>query len=296
MENRRICSGLSGLCLLFASTVASAHELWLDSEKFQYEIGDKVEVSLINGTKFDGVKLPYFTRRVSELYYSIDTRVEATSRLGDLPAFQQMIDTAGLARFVYVSKIDNITYRGLKKFTAFVEEKDARVPGFGDRLYEFVTPLFADAEEDFQRIIRSACLLQDVSWRAHPDFRANLCFETATRSNLGGLKHWERVFLGVSLLHRYRNKRKGSPYSDLFPLLSDTQIEQAEILGKAMRIGAMLWVKDNKKRAALNWNETTRELVLELSQKNADLFGEVCAARLGSLASTLNASSRLLLV
>ena len=104
------------------------------------------------------------------------------------------------------------------------------------------------------------------------------------------------MFLGVSLVHRYRNKREGSSYSDLFPLLSDTQIEQAEILGKAMRIGAMLWVKDNKKRPALNWNETTRELVLELSQKNAHLFGEVCAARLGSLASTLNASSRLLLV
>ena len=30
--------------------------------------------------------------------------------------------------------------------------KDARVPGFGDRLY--VHPLFADAEEDFQRLIR----------------------------------------------------------------------------------------------------------------------------------------------
>ncbi|MGB0252119.1 MAG: hypothetical protein ACPGAG_09250, partial [Paracoccaceae bacterium] len=70
MENRRICSLLFGLCLLLASTVASAHELWLDSEKFQYEIGDKVEVSLINGTQFDGVNLPYFTRRVSELYYS----------------------------------------------------------------------------------------------------------------------------------------------------------------------------------------------------------------------------------
>ena len=125
MENRRICSGLSGLCLLLASTVASAHELWLDSEKFQYEIGDEVEISLINGTKFDGVNLPYFTRRVSELYYSINTRVDATSRLGDLPAFQQVIDTAGLARFVYVSKIDNISYRSLKKFTAFVEEKDA---------------------------------------------------------------------------------------------------------------------------------------------------------------------------
>jgi exopolyphosphatase/guanosine-5'-triphosphate,3'-diphosphate pyrophosphatase len=178
----------------------------------------------------------------------------------------------------------------------FVEDKDARVPGFGDRLYDFVMPLFGTAEDDFKRIIRAACLLHDVSWRAHPDFRANLGFETATRSNLGGLKHWERVFLGVSLLHRYRNKRTGSPYSKLFPLLDDTQMEQAEILGKAMRIGAMLWVKDNKKRAALNWNDTTRELVLELSQKNADLFGEVCAARLESLASALNANARLLLV
>jgi cobalt/nickel transport protein len=107
------------------STVTSAHELWLDSENFQYENGDKVEISLMNGTNFDGVNLPYFTRRVSDLYYSINTRVNATSRLGDLPAFQQVIDTPGLARFVYVSKIDNITYRGLKKFTAFVEEKDA---------------------------------------------------------------------------------------------------------------------------------------------------------------------------
>ena len=89
MENRRICSGLSGLCFLLASTVGSAHELWLDSEKFQYEIGDKVKMSLINGTKFDGVNLPYFTRRVSELYYLIDTRVDATSRLGICPPFNR---------------------------------------------------------------------------------------------------------------------------------------------------------------------------------------------------------------
>ena len=71
-----MCSGLSGLCFFLASTVASAHELWLDSEKFQYEIGDKVEVSLINGTKFDGVNLPYFTRRVSCLLYTSDAADE----------------------------------------------------------------------------------------------------------------------------------------------------------------------------------------------------------------------------
>jgi hypothetical protein len=126
MLNKRIGLGLSGLLLLFTSTIASAHEFWLDTDRFQYEIGEKVKVSLVNGTKFDGVNLPYFTRRVSDLYYSIDGRIDATSRLGDLPAFQQVIDTPGLARFVYISKIDNITYRGLEKFTAFVAEKDSK--------------------------------------------------------------------------------------------------------------------------------------------------------------------------
>lgn len=122
---RRIMFSLSSLCLFFAPSINDAHELWLDSVKFQYDIGDKVEISLINGTSFDGVNLPYYTRRVLELYYVIEGRVDATSRLGDLPAFQQVIEQEGLAKFVYLSKMDKITYRGLKKFTDFVVEKDA---------------------------------------------------------------------------------------------------------------------------------------------------------------------------
>jgi exopolyphosphatase/guanosine-5'-triphosphate,3'-diphosphate pyrophosphatase len=56
--------------------------------------------------------------------------------------------------------------------------------------------------EDRKRLIKAACLLHDVSWRAHPDYRAEVCFDNATRANLGGLKHAERVFLGLALLHR----------------------------------------------------------------------------------------------
>ena len=177
----------------------------------------------------------------------------------------------------------------------FVEEKDARVPGFGDRLYEFVTP-FRRCGRGFPTP-HSGCLSITRCQLARPSrfsrksvFRNRDAFESGWIKTLG-----TRVFGRFATAPLSQQTRRIA-YSDLFPLLSDTQIEQAEILGKAMRIGAMLWVKDNKKRAALSWNEVARELVLELSQKNADLFGEVCAARLGSLASTLNASSKLLLV
>jgi len=94
----------------------------------------------------------------------------------------------------------------------FAESKDARLPGFGRLLYHFVIPLFPRAGWQRKRIIRAACHLHDVSWRAHPDYRAEVTFDNATRANLGGLKHQERVFLGTALLTRYSNKKSGTRF------------------------------------------------------------------------------------
>ena len=172
---------------------------------------------------------------------------------------------------------------------AFSETKDSRVPGFGLRLFDFVKPLFPGADRELERLIKAACHLHDVSWRAHPDYRAEICFDNATRANLGGLKHSERVFLGLSLMHRYRNKRKGARFNNLFTLLSEGQTQQAEVLGKAMRLGAMMWIAGDEKRARLHWQEDRRLLRLSLPPDAAPLYGEVAKARLSSLAASLKA-------
>ena len=101
----------------------------------------------------------------------------------------------------------------------FVDSKDARLPGFGRILYEFVRPLFPRANWQRKRIIKAACLLHDVSWRAHPDYRAEVTFDNATRANLGGLKHYERVFLGLALMNRYTSKTANSRFEPLFASL-----------------------------------------------------------------------------
>jgi exopolyphosphatase/guanosine-5'-triphosphate,3'-diphosphate pyrophosphatase len=126
----------------------------------------------------------------------------------------------------------------------FAEAKDARLPGFGRVLYRFVSPLFSRASDRRRRLIRAGCLLHDVSWRAHPDYRAEICFDNATRANLGGLTHSERVFLGLALLHRYRNNRAGTPFEALAPLLGEGDTRDAEVVGKAMRFGAMFSAQD----------------------------------------------------
>ncbi|MFK7941052.1 MAG: Ppx/GppA family phosphatase [Roseovarius sp.] len=171
----------------------------------------------------------------------------------------------------------------------FAEAKDARVPGFGKVLYSFIMPLFKSAKPERQRMIKAACLLHDVSWRAHPDYRAEVCFDNATRANLGGLKHSERVFLGLALLHRYTNNRAGTRFEGMDSLISEKDQHQAEILGKAMRFGAMLWLDENEAPGKLRWFPKKQVLELRLTKGATPLYGEVAEARLQSLASTLEA-------
>lgn len=171
----------------------------------------------------------------------------------------------------------------------FSEAKDARVPGFGDVLYDFVHPIFKSRPDSWLRIIHAACLLHDVSWRAHPDYRAEACFDNATRANLGGLKHAERVFLGLALLHRYKNKRDGNRFENLAKLLPEEDLYAAEILGKAMRFGAMMLVQSDTQPGKFKWYPRKKLLEFYLADEAQPLFGEVATARLKSLANSLGA-------
>ncbi|MGR3482961.1 Ppx/GppA family phosphatase [Salipiger marinus] len=172
----------------------------------------------------------------------------------------------------------------------FAEAKDARLPGFGKKLYRFVLPLFPGASDARLRIVRAACLLHDVSWRAHPDYRAETCFDNATRANLGGLDHGERIYLGLALLHRYRNKREGTRFEDFLDLLPLEDQQEAEMLGKAMRFGSMLWMSDAASEGAtLDWDPEAGLLRLHLTAEAAPLYGEVAEARFNALARAIGA-------
>ena len=167
------------------------------------------------------------------------------------------------------------------------EEQNARVSGFGLKLFKFLRPLFQKCSDKKNRLIESACLLHDVNWRAHPDYRAEVCFDNATRANLGGLSHKERIFLGVSLLHRYKNSRLDTQHEKVLGLLTIEELKEAEILGKAMRFGAMFSTMDADIPAKLHWDLEKRIIRLTLSPKSRGLYGEVVQARFLSLAKSM---------
>ncbi len=173
-----------------------------------------------------------------------------------------------------------------------MEAASARFPGFGDALYRWIRPLYAEAPRSEKRLIRAACLMHDVHWRAHPDYRAEVCFESVTRANLGGITHPERVFLGFALLGRYRAASKVALAENALSLLSEEEVRKATILGRAMRLGAMMsgGVKELLDKSRLSSEGGT--VVLNLSEQARAHAAEVVEKRLASLAEALSQSYR----
>ncbi|MCF3974061.1 Ppx/GppA family phosphatase [Paracoccus sp. EGI L200073] len=167
----------------------------------------------------------------------------------------------------------------------FSERQLARIPGFGKKLYQFILPIFDGARPERDRLIHAACLLHDTTWRTHPDYRAEACFDNVTRANMAALSHSERVYLGLALLHRYKNNRSNSPMAPVFELLGADEIQSAEILGKAMRFGAMFAIDDPSDAGALRLRNG--KLELRLTKMGRSLMGEVAHARFRSLCGSM---------
>lgn len=174
----------------------------------------------------------------------------------------------------------------------YSELSSARLPGFGDKLFNFVKPLFKSQPDTCRRLIKAACLLHDVTWRAHPDYRAQISFDNATRANLGGIDHRGRIFLALSLFHRYRSQL-GDPPGNYVRLLDRQATQQAAILGKAMRFGAMFSATSADKIGRLKFRAKKHVLTLILPKAFEDIYGEVVEARFEALARAMDCEPKL---
>ncbi|MCY4260691.1 MAG: exopolyphosphatase, partial [Rhodobacteraceae bacterium] len=168
----------------------------------------------------------------------------------------------------------------------------SRIPGYGSVLFTFIKPLFRSCSGDRKRLIRAACILHDVSWRAHPDYRAVSCFDFATRASLGGIDHSGRVFLAFALYNRYKNSDLPAYARGMLKLLTSQEKEQAAMIGKAIRFAAMLTVGSPDSLGSLRFKPRKGELILELPQSLEYILGEVAMERFHALAAAMSCKPR----
>lgn len=175
----------------------------------------------------------------------------------------------------------------------YLETRRARFPGFGSALFNWLSDVLEIEDPRLERLTQAACYLHDVNWRSHPEYRAQLGFDTLISAAIGGIDHRGRVFVGLALHHRYRSSGTGKLPRAMIDLLTPDEVALAERLGRAMRLGAMVSgsAPGGLDMAPLTVGDDT--LTLTLTAGMRELAGEVVAKRLAALARSLGLAHRL---
>lgn len=168
-----------------------------------------------------------------------------------------------------------------------MEARHSRCPGFAKELFEWMRPVLTGLTPDRLRLAEAVCYLHDVNWRAHPDFRTTASFGTVSRANLGGVGHRGRLFLGAALTHRYKGSLQEAEAAAV-ELMSDDGRKEAEIVGRAARLGAMVSGSAPGTLAHCPLTIEDGQLILTFSPIVADLAGERVKRRLDALASAMD--------
>ena len=153
----------------------------------------------------------------------------------------------------------------------------------GETLDRWIAPV-CDGGPDAARLRLAACLLSDIAWAAHPDFRAERGIDMALHGNWVAIDAPGRVMLAQALFCAFGGGRD-LPYPAITALCTAEELERATLWGYAIRLGQRLsgGVAIGLERSRLS----RRDGVLRLRLKDEALRGEAVERRLRTLANAL---------
>jgi exopolyphosphatase / guanosine-5'-triphosphate,3'-diphosphate pyrophosphatase len=173
----------------------------------------------------------------------------------------------------------------------------ARSPEHELELCDWTDQIFGDGglkESDAERRLRyAACLLADIGWRAHPDYRAERSLGMISQAAFVGIDHPGRVFLALTVFFRYEGQDSGD---GLTRLLDDDAIARAHLLSNIFRLAYILSaaMPGMLPKIGLRLGDG-KTLVLTLPRKLADLMGERVEKRLGGLAAEIGRTPKIVI-
>ncbi|AWK86915.1 Ppx/GppA family phosphatase [Azospirillum thermophilum] len=155
-------------------------------------------------------------------------------------------------------------------------------------LMAWTTGLFAGEDEAAMRLRHAACLLSDVGWAEHPDYRAEHAFLRILRYPFPAVNHDERAFLALAGHARYAGSIDAPLTSRVRPVVSEGLARKALVLGLALRLAHTLsgGATALLQRTALK--VVGEKLVLSLPEDGSVPPGEAVQRRLDALAKALS--------
>lgn len=167
-------------------------------------------------------------------------------------------------------------------------ERTGRFSVKGREMLEWSAPLFPDETPAEQRLRYAACLMSDIGWNEHPDYRAEHSFIRVLRVPYAGLTHSDRALLAATVYVR-QNGDLGDPLiRPILGLLDVGQLSWIKVTGLALRLahtisGSAPGVLTKTKLAV-----GEEKLTLKIAKKDRDaLLSEAVQRRLKTLSRAL---------
>ena len=120
----------------------------------------------------------------------------------------------------------------------------SRSPRHGEELAEWAEHFMAsagiDENAEERRLRHAACLLADIGWRAHPDYRGEQSLNIIAHAAFVGVDHPGRTFLSLAVFFRHVGLNDDDLSPHMRELATTRMIERARILGAVMRVAYLV--------------------------------------------------------
>lgn len=141
-----------------------------------------------------------------------------------------------------------------------------------------------DETENEARYRRAACLLADIGWRAHPEYRGSQSLSIIAYAAFIGVDHPGRVYISLANLFRYEGVPDESRLPEISKLASPRLIKRARLLGGLLRVAYLFSASMPGVVPQLAWKEKADGMLqLVLPAKLANLDGARPRGRVAQL-------------
>ena len=163
----------------------------------------------------------------------------------------------------------------------------SRSPQHGEELVQWMDRFMAstglEEDADERRLRHAACLLADVGWRAHPDYRGEQSLNVIANNGFFAADHPGRAFMALTVYFRHMGLIEEELSPRLRELATSRMLDHARIIGMAMRVAYLVSASTPGVLPNAPMQVRRKKLTLTLRGKNRRLGGQRVFNRLRQL-------------
>ncbi len=138
-----------------------------------------------------------------------------------------------------------------------------------------------------KRYRKAACLLADISWRSHPDYRGGQSLNLISNAAFVGVDHPGRVYMAMATYYRHEGLVSDDLSPEILRIAPQRLVDRAKLLGALFRVGYLFSAAMPGILPDVGFKRADKGFHLKVPKKLAEYRGERLDRRINGLADVL---------